>query len=151
MSLVNKIINKVKVKLSNRTYAGKVKYLRSKGAKIGKNLRLNCDLSCFGTEPYLVEVGDDCLFAAGVRLITHDGGITVLSNLNYFNGERRDKMSPVKIGSNVYIGMDAKIMPGVTIGKGAIIGAGSVVTRDVPDYCVAAGVPAKVIKSFIKE
>jgi acetyltransferase-like isoleucine patch superfamily enzyme len=39
-------------------------------------------------------------------------------------------------------------MPGVTIGKGAVIGAGSVVTRDIPDYCVAVGSPAKVIKNF---
>jgi acetyltransferase-like isoleucine patch superfamily enzyme len=39
-------------------------------------------------------------------------------------------------------------MPGVTIGKGAVIGAGSIVTRDIPDYCVVAGVPAKVIKNF---
>jgi len=39
-------------------------------------------------------------------------------------------------------------MPGVTIGKGAVIGAGSVVTKDIPDYCVAVGVPAKVIREF---
>ena len=55
---------------------------------------------------------------------------------------------PVEIKDGAHIGIGAIIMPGVTIGKGAVIGAGSVVTRDIPDYCVAVGVPAKVIKNF---
>jgi maltose O-acetyltransferase len=58
---------------------------------------------------------------------------------------------PVEIKDGAHIGIGAIIMPGVTIGKGAVIGAGSVVTRDIPDYCVAVGSPAKVIKSFVKE
>lgn len=53
---------------------------------------------------------------------------------------------PVVIEDNVWIGTKASIMPGVRIGKGAIIAANSVVTHDVPSYCVAAGIPAKVIK-----
>ena len=53
---------------------------------------------------------------------------------------------PVVIEDNVWIGTKASIMPGVRIGKGAIIAANSVVTHDIPSYCVAAGVPAKVIK-----
>ena len=57
---------------------------------------------------------------------------------------------PIHIKDGAHIGIGAIIMPGVTIGKGAVIGAGSVVTRDVPDYSVAVGVPAKVIKSFVK-
>ncbi len=52
----------------------------------------------------------------------------------------------VKIGNDVWIGEGAKILKGVTVGDGAIIGAGSVVTKDVPPYCIAVGVPAKVIK-----
>lgn len=52
----------------------------------------------------------------------------------------------VVIGDNVWIGQGAMIMPGVHIGDGAIIAANSVVTQDVPAYCVAAGVPAKVVK-----
>ena len=53
---------------------------------------------------------------------------------------------PVTIGNDVWIGRRAIIMPGVTIGNGAIIGAGAIVTKDVPDYSVVGGVPAKVIK-----
>lgn len=54
---------------------------------------------------------------------------------------------PVRIGKHCWIGMGACILPGVTIGDGAIIGAGSVVTRDVPPYVVAAGNPCRVIRS----
>lgn len=147
MGLIKKVINRIKLMFYNRTYEGKVKYLRSKGAKIGKNLRLNCEVSCFGTEPYLVEVGDNCLFASGVRLATHDGGIMVLNNLNKFDGTKMDKMAPIKIGNNVYIGMDAKVMPGVTIGDNVIIGAGAIVTKDIPSNSVAVGLPARVIKT----
>ena len=53
----------------------------------------------------------------------------------------------VVIGSNVWIGANAIVLPGVTIGKGSVIGAGIVVTKDIPPYSVAVGVPAKVIKS----
>jgi maltose O-acetyltransferase len=55
----------------------------------------------------------------------------------------------VVIGDDVWIGRRAIIMPGVHIGKGCIIGAGAVVTKDIPDYSVAAGVPARVVKSRI--
>lgn len=54
---------------------------------------------------------------------------------------------PVIIGNNVWIGEKASIMPGVTIGDGVIIAANSVVTKDIPSYSLAAGIPAKIIKS----
>ncbi len=54
--------------------------------------------------------------------------------------------SGVKINNDVYIGLNAIIMPGVTIGDGAVVGAGAVVTKDVPPYAIVAGVPAKVVK-----
>jgi len=57
---------------------------------------------------------------------------------------------PIKIGNNVWIGNNATILKGVTIGDGAIIAAGAVVTKDIPEGCLAAGVPAKVIKENVK-
>ena len=56
------------------------------------------------------------------------------------------EIRPVTIGNDVWIGMRSIIMPGVTIGSGVIIGAGAVVTKDVPDYAVVGGVPAKIIR-----
>lgn len=50
------------------------------------------------------------------------------------------------IGNDVWIGTNAVIMPGITVGNGVIIGAGAVVTKDVPDYAVVGGIPAKIIK-----
>lgn len=61
-----------------------------------------------------------------------------------------DEVRPVNIGNDVWIGRRAIIMPGVKIGNGCIIGAAAVVTKDVPDYGVAVGVPAKVVKSRLE-
>lgn len=62
--------------------------------------------------------------------------------------DRKLSYKPVNIGSNVWIGENVSILQGVTIGNGAIIGANSVVTKDIPDNCIAVGVPAKVIKKY---
>jgi len=67
-------------------------------------------------------------------------------------GERLpDRAGFVRIGKGTFIGMHTVILPNVTIGRGCVIGAGSVVTRDIPDYCVAAGSPARVVSAFNAE
>lgn len=114
---------------------------------LGGGTRLNCGVEAFGSEPYLITVGKDCLFAKNVNFITHDGGIKVLNSMGYFDGKRMDNIAPILIGDNVYIGMGAYIMPGVTIGNNVIIGACAVVTHDIPDNSVAVGIPARVIKT----
>ena len=133
---------------ANSSYSRKLDYLRKLGVNIGDRTRLNCSVMAFGTEPYLITVGVDCLIAGGVNFITHDGGVKVLSDLNYFNGERMDIIAPIKIGNNVYIGTGAYIMPGVTIGDNCVIGASAVVTRDIPANSVAVGIPARVIRTI---
>jgi lipopolysaccharide O-acetyltransferase len=62
--------------------------------------------------------------------------------------ERKLSANPVEIQDNVWIGESVSILPGVRIGKGSIIGANSVVTKDIPSYVIAAGIPAKPIKKF---
>lgn len=54
------------------------------GMRLGKNVRFNCDMKAFGSEPYLISIDDDCLIAADVRFITHDGGVKVLNTLGKF-------------------------------------------------------------------
>jgi len=67
-----------------------------------------------------------------------------------FDVERRnrgqERARPISIGANCWLGGDVKVMPGVTIGEGAVIGAGSVVTKDVPPFVVAAGNPCRVLR-----
>lgn len=128
-------------------YEKKRQWLIKKGAKIGERTKINARLEAFGSEPYLIEIGEDCLFAAGVRFLTHDGGIKVLNSLNKFE-KRCDKVGKVVIGNNVYMGVDACVMPNVTIGDNCIIGAKAVVTKDVPPNSVYAGIPARKICSI---
>lgn len=148
VKIIKILKNKIEIKFANRNYSSKIKYLRKQGADIGDGTRLICQIGAFGSEPYLVSVGENCLFSAGVHFITHDGGVKVLSDLGYFGGDRMDIIAPVFVGNNVYIGTGAYIMPGVTIGNNVIIGAGSIVTHDVPDNSVAVGVPCRVIKTI---
>lgn len=90
-----------------------------------------------------VEIGHHVLIATGCSILTatHD----VDPGTRWSNGVLG---KPVKIGNGVWLGANVTVLPGVTIGDGATIGAGSVVTKDIPPHCVAAGVPAKVIKYF---
>lgn len=142
---LNALIKKIEIKIANSSNKRRISYLRKKGAKIGENTVLLCGVSSFGTEPYLISVGRNCLFSGGIHLITHDGGISVLNKLNYFDGVNMDKIAPIKIGNNVYIGSGAYIMPGVTIGDNSIIGGCAVVTKDVFPNTVVAGVPGRAI------
>ena len=142
-----KLLVNIRLFLVNLSYETKRKFLIKQGAKIGKGTRLNNLTSDFGTEPYLVEVGENCLFAKDTYFVTHDGGVKVLNSLHKFE-KNMDKIAPIKVGNNVYTGMRSMIMPGVIIGDNVIIGACSVVTHDIPSNSVAVGIPAKVICSL---
>ena len=148
MGILKNFVKLFIIQKANVSYESKLKYLRKLGVKIGDKTRLNCLVTAFGTEPYLITIGQDCLIAAGVQFFTHDGGVKVLSDLNYFSGQRMDSIAPIVIGNNVYIGTGAYIMPGVTIGDNCVIGAATVVTKDIPSNSCAVGVPARVIKTI---
>jgi len=95
-----------------------------------------------------IELGNECVVSHGVRILTHDFSLDRAAERHL--GRRDDNLeyvrrSFVRIGAHAFIGMNSIILPGVTVGDGAIVGAGSVVTKDVPDDVVVAGNPAKVI------
>jgi len=118
-----------------------VGYARSIGVKVGDNCRLiKVD---FGSEPYLVTLGNH-VSATRTRFVTHDGGVWVLRD----TCPDLDVIKPITVGNNVFFGVGAIVLPGVTIGDNVIVGAGSVVTRDISSNSVAAGVPARVIKTL---
>ena len=125
----------------------KVKYLKKRGAKIGKGTRFLSGVDCLGTEPYLVEIGKDCLISSEVAFFTHDGGMKVINSLKRFS-KPLDKLGKIKVGDNCFIGARSTILPGVTIGNNVIVGVAAVVSKDVPDNSVVAGIPAKTIMSI---
>lgn len=123
------------------------KYARFIGVKIGKNC--NIQKISFGSEPYLVEIGNHVQITEGTKIFTHGGGWVFRDeypNIDYFG--------KVIIKDNVYIGNNTMIMPGVTIGNDVIVGAGSVVTKSIPDGKIVAGNPARIVgetKDFIEK
>ena len=92
-------------------------------------------------------IGKYCSISYGVKFIMDDGRHCYNQVTNYpFQANDIGKKRGITIGNDVWIGLDAIILNGITIGNGVTIAAGSVVTHDVPDYCIVAGVPAKIIK-----
>lgn len=113
----------------------------------GQNIRLGrgvfINSGCCFQDQGGIEIGDNTLIGQQV----------VIATLNHdFDPKKRANMFPksVKIGKRVWIGAHATICPGVSIGDNSIIGAGAVVTKDVPANTIAAGVPAKVIKKLFE-
>lgn len=98
----------------------------------------------FGSEPYLIKIGDDTTISFDVAFVTHDAATRVIRHLPDGNPEI-GYFGPIVIGKNCFIGCRSTILANVHIGNNTIIGAGSVVNRDIPDNVVAAGVPCKVI------
>ena len=115
------------------------------GGTIGEGCEIFPNVE-FGSEPYLITIGNNVRITSGVRFITHDGGVWTLRKCK--GVETIDVFGKIYVGDNVHIGWNAIIMPGVSIRKNCVIGAGAVVTKSVPDNSVAVGVPARVIESI---
>ena len=116
----------------------------TEGAKlsIGDHTYINRSASIDCTQE--ITIGDYCAISDNVQILDSD-----FHPITY-NGETSTMSKPVHIGNHVWIGRSAIILKGVTIGDGAIVGAGSVVTRDVPARCLVAGNPARVIKENVE-
>ena len=113
---------------------------------IGKRCRF-VGTQNYGSEPYLISIGDDTTISFDVAFVTHDAATRVIRNLP--DGDPETVIyGPIKIGNNCFIGCRSVILPNVTIGDNTIIGAGSIVNRSIPENCVAAGNPCKVICSL---
>lgn len=131
---INIIINKYKM----------IKNIKS-GLKIGQRTKIYNNVD-FGSEPYLVTIHEDVKIASGVKFITHDGAVHVLRN--YYQKPDIDLFGKIIVKSNVFIGMNCIILPNTTINENSIIGAGSIVTKDVEPNSIYAGSPAKKISTI---
>lgn len=97
-----------------------------------------CKIRCYSS----ITIGDNVAISENFSIWDSDA--------HAIEGKEHLMIQPIIIGNNVWIGTNVTVLKGVTIGDGAIIAAGSVVTKDVPANCMAAGVPAKVIKEHVK-
>jgi acetyltransferase-like isoleucine patch superfamily enzyme len=118
-------------------------YLRRQGARIGQGCAIQNTIADFGSEPWLIRIGDRVTLTGGVKLLTHDGASRLFRDRIAGGSRYGNRFGPIVIGDNCFIGVNSIILPGVTIGPNSIVGVGSVVNRDVPPNTVVAGVPAK--------
>ena len=109
------------------------------GISIGSGSGLGVNCSVHGP----LRIGDNVMMGPEVTILTHTHNI---ERTDIPMGQQGMRVAEVVVGNDVWIGMRVVIMPGVKVGNGAVIGAGAVVTKDVPDFAVVGGVPAKIIK-----
>lgn len=119
-----------------------VRRLRQQGAKIAPDCRI-IGKPHFGSEPYLIEIGHHVTISADCMLITHDGATWVFRDQPRY--QHVISFGAIRILDNCFIGARSVILPGVTIGPNAVVGAGSLVNKDVLPGTVVAGNPARVI------
>lgn len=121
--------------------------LRKIGCHVGKDIFVGDNVRIDGGHSDLIYIGDHAHITGGCRLLCHQRDLR-----HYRKGDDAAKLpyklGEIHIGKGVMIGMESLIMPGVTIGDGAIVGAYSLVTKDIPAWTISTGRPAKVVKEI---
>lgn len=149
MNLINSIRGKLSVELLNASNISIGSFLMVRGPlylKCTENASIQIGDECFFnnncsiTAANKITIGNQCKFANNLVIIDHDHAIKG----NHATAELVAK--PIQIDDNVWVGANCTILKGVHIGEGSIVAAGAVVTKDVPDHTIVAGVPAKEIR-----
>lgn len=121
--------------------------LRRLGCKVGKGVFIGDHVIVDENHADLITLEDHAHIASGTRLLCHQRDLS-----HYYVGDDYAKLgyrlAPIHMKKGSLVGMESFVMPGVTIGEGAIVGAGSLVTKDVPAWTIATGRPAKVVKQI---
>jgi acetyltransferase-like isoleucine patch superfamily enzyme len=118
---------------------------RLRGTKIGKNVAINQNVFLEDSRPDLITIEDNVQIGPGVIIATHD------SSKHLMNPKKPIEHEKTNIKRNSYIGAGVVVLPGVTIGEFSVVGAGAVVTGDVPPRTIFAGVPARQIGIVTKQ
>ncbi len=123
--------------------------LRRMGCKVGKGCFIGDYVRVDTSHTDMITVEDNVSIASGSRLLCHQRDFS-----DFCVGDDYMKLGyvvkPIVLKKGCLVGMESFVMPGVTIGEGAIVGAGSLVTKDIPAWTIAAGRPAKVLKQIPK-
>lgn len=121
--------------------------MRKMGCKVGNGCFIGDYVHIDTGHADMITVEDNVSIASGSRLLCHQRDFS-----NYFIGDDYMQLGysikPIVLKKGCLIGMESFIMPGVTVGEGAIVGAGSMVTKDIPAWTIAVGRPARVIKEI---
>lgn len=140
------------VTFGNNVSIGKNSVIECTGVlrNLGDQLRIGNGV---GFSPYAfisvrgkIDIGDNCIFGPYVKIFSENHNFNDVNQLIRKQGETRQN---VKICEDCWIGANVIILPGVTIGKGCVIAAGAVVNKDIPDFSVVGGIPAKIIKTRV--
>ena len=111
---------------------------------VGDNFLANYGVTILDRAP--VRIGNNVMIGPGVMITTTGHPLSPRGRREHLGYAK-----PVTIGDDVWIGGNASILPGVTIGSNVVVAAGAVVNRDVPDNCLAAGVPARIVKKLVSD
>ena len=105
----------------------------------------NCVIDCFS----FITIGHGVVISERVVIRDSDNHAIISTENGELKSDEKPAAAPIVIQDHVWLGMNVIVLKGVTIGEGAIVAAGSVVTKDVPPHCLVAGVPAKVVKTEV--
>lgn len=131
--MISKIIQVLHRRINSVGYARRI------GVKIGSGCRIG--LVNWGTEPYLISIGNEVLLSSRVTFINHDGATWVFRNRDEYKGVT--KFGTIIIGNRCFVGWGATLLPGSQMGDNSVLAAGSVLTKKVPAGEVWGGVPAR--------
>jgi acetyltransferase-like isoleucine patch superfamily enzyme len=127
-----------------RLHRDPVRYFRRQGVEIGEGVEIfGANLFTFGSEPYLVSIGNQVTISHDVDFITHDGGLRI-ARAKYPNAYLYRR---IQVADHCFLGAHCVLLPGAEVGIGSVIGSGSIVTGTIPSGVVAIGVPARPVKS----
>lgn len=146
MSIVKRLLDGVSIRIARTSSSRYINFLRKKGISVGSGTTImsrTCNIDL--TRPSLVSIGNSCYINENFTLLTHDWVTKVFLNSGR---EFINSSGAVKIGNNVSFGQNVMVLKGVSIGDNCFVGAGSIVTKDIPANSIAVGTPCKVVMSL---
>lgn len=129
----------------NSKLSGIVKAGKNCQLAIGKNFSVTAALKLHLSEGADIIIGDNCMFGINVNIYNHD----YHPIFSRSSGERLNRSETVVIANNVWLANNVTILKGCVVNTGSVIGIGSIASGEIPEYCIAAGSPARVIKRDI--